>query len=371
MRIPVFNPRVTVRQALAVGVSAYMGDISGTSGTVSKFEKSFAKITNREHGIAVTNGTHALSLALKVLGVREGDEVILPSFAIISCLLPIIELGAVPVFIDVDDNTWNAKSSNILSAITARTKCVIVVHTYGLPVDIGVIEQECKNRGIGLVEDAAEAHGQIVENRPCGSFGDISTFSFYANKHITMGEGGILLTNRDDLRDQIKHQRNLGFNPSRRFFHEDFCSNYRLSGLQASLGFMQIKTLNRTIDLKQRQGAYYRKLLEKRTDLVRLQAEFNAGSRNHYWVFGCVLPRDVDRDQIMADLASRGIETRPFFWPLHLQPAVVSKFGVSTDLPVSTALGESGLYLPMGKGITRRKQRRIVGALRESIEAAL
>jgi perosamine synthetase len=369
-QIPVFNPTVTLSQAFAVGLSAYSKEISGTSDAVTKFENAFAAITNRKHGIAVTNGTHALGLALKVLGVKEGDEVILPSFAIISCLLPIIETGAIPVFIDVNKNTWNVEPSEILSAITDRTKCVIVVHTYGLPVDIEVIEEECKKRGISLIEDAAEAHGQMVGDKPCGSFGDISTFSFYANKHVTMGEGGIVLTNREDLKEKIQHQRNLGFNSTRRFYHEDFCSNYRISGLQATLGLAQIKKLKRTIDLKQKQGAYYRYLLKDHTALVSLQSEINAGSKNHYWVFGCLLTKLVDRDRVMIDLNAKGIETRPFFWALHLQPAVIRRFGTGPDLPISRSLGESGLYLPMGQGITRRKQRMIVKELIRSIKGS-
>ena len=366
--IPVFSPKVTIRQAFSVGHYALMNEISGTSKAVKTFEDLFANFVGRNFGVAVTNGTHALILALKILRIKPGDEVIVPSFSIISSLIAIKECGATPVFVDVDPGSWNIKFENIVNAVTKKTKCVIAIHTYGLPADINAIERFCKSRNIFLVEDAAEAHGQHLGERPCGSFGDVSVFSFYANKHLTTGEGGMVVTNNKEIKLDLERHRNLGFSPHRRFYHNDLCNNYRMSGIQAALGVSQINRISSIIKMKQRQGRYYHELMKHLVDDFEFQDLEFKGSRNNFWVFGCVFRLKGKRDALMDSMFSKGVETRPFFWPLHLQPVVKRLYKTNFRLPISSYLGKQGLYLPMGHHVKPSTQRSVIQALTESVE---
>jgi perosamine synthetase len=367
--IRVFEPRVTFSDTYSVIKTLINNNISGTSPTVGRFEKSLANKFERQHVIAVSNGSTALDLAFESLNLKKGDEVIVPSFTIISCLAAIIRTGATPIFCDVDSQSWNLTLENITTKFSEKTKAVLIVHLYGLAGEASKIEKFCKEKNVLLIEDSAEAHGQFVDGRPCGSFGDLSTMSFYANKHITTGEGGAVLTNNLDLSNKIKSMRNLGFNNTKRFFHENLYWNYRLGGLQAALGLSQIKNLENTIKLKTKQGKIYQELLSKENEFLETQLETWNGVDNHYWVFGVNLKIPMVRDLVMSNLFEKGIETRPFFWPLHLQPVLPEEFQNSmNNLTVSEKLGNDGLYIPIGGHINVKKQKLIVKELIESIK---
>ncbi len=353
----VFEPRLTARDKMTVLKTLMTNNISGTSPVVEEFERKCAEIFDKKYGIAVSNGSVALDLSLQLLDLKEGDEVILPSFTIISCLSAVIRTKAKPVFCDVDNFTWNMSLKNVKDKITDKTKAIVVVHTYGLASDIENIAEYCANLDIKIIEDTAEAHGQFVNHKKCGSFGDISTLSFYANKHITTGEGGLLLTDSDNFYEKAKEMRNLDFNNKKRFQHDNFYWNYRLSGIQAALGISQIDSLEKTIKQKKIQGEYYQELLSDLDQEIQLPMRKWENTENHYWVFGLVLKVNADRDNIMTKLANEGIQTRPFFWPLHKQEALSKIYKTNESLSISEFLGKYGFYIPIGNHINKKDQK--------------
>jgi perosamine synthetase len=368
--IQVFKPSLTLNDKLSVLKAMYRNSISGTSPSVKEFEDSLRMSFNTKYVSTVSNGSAALDLSLQVLNLNENDEVVVPSHTIISCLSAILRGNAKPVFCDVDKNTWNMKLIDIEKVVTKKTKAVLMVHTYGLPTEAKQIKEYCKSKNLILIEDAAEAHGQTESGQLCGSFGDISTFSFYANKHITTGEGGAVLTNSEVFYEKINKMRNLDFNNKERFKHEHLYWNYRMGGLQAALGVSQSKQLHKTIKNKIKQGSYYQKLLSEYQDIVQLPLIEHNGSQNHYWVFGLIIKKDNIRDKVMETLKEMNIETRPFFWPLHLQPALPQNYREpSNSLPISENIGKNGLYIPLGKHVSKKDQEYIVKQLIEAINS--
>lgn len=337
-------------------------EISGTSNIVSQFEEKIAEKFKRKHAIAVSNGSTALDLAFQALNLKEGDEVILPSFTIISCLSAVIRTGATPVFCDINKTSWNMTLEDVEKMKTKNTKAILMVHLYGLTAEAQKIEEYCEKNGIILIEDAAEAHGQKESQKYCGSFGLISTFSFYANKHITTGEGGMVLTDDDDLNDKIKKMRNLDFDNKKRFYHDNLYWNYRLSGIQAALGISQLKNLDKTISHKIKQAEIYDQYLsDEKTLSIPLKSINN--TINHYWVYGIVLNKEGIRDKVMRELLYSGIETRPFFGALHLQNSLPKKFRNDIKLANTEHISKNGLYLPTGKHLKRKDQKLIVDTL--------
>jgi len=353
-RIPVSQPFLTSSDKEAVLDCLDKTYLSGDSPIVREFENNFAKVIGAKHGIAVANGSVALDLVMHALELAEGDEVIVPSFTIASCLFAILRTGATPIFVDSDEGTWNMSLDTVLPKLTQRTKAIMVVHIYGLPVDLAPIIALCKERGITLIEDAAEAHGVTYNGDLCGSFGLASTFSFYANKAITTGEGGIVLTSDEAFKDKMRYFRNLSFAPppGKRFVHEDMGWNFRLSSMQAALGNSQLKRLDEIVEEKREIGLKYHAALASHP-LVEMQLTETAYARNMYWIVGVLLDDSIDTDQLASELKTRGVDTRPFFFPLHKQP-LLKKFGLEQQmgLPVSERLGKQGIYLPSFIGIT-------------------
>ena len=366
--IPVFNPYVYISDIFSVLKNLYKGNISGTSKTVKEFEEKIAKRFDRKYGVAVVNGSASLDLALNAIGLEEKDEVILPSFTIVSCLSAILRSGAKPIFCDVNSETWNMTIDDVQSAYTEKTKAVLMVHNYGLVADAEKIENFCREKNLILIEDAAEAHGQEINGKKCGSFGLISTFSFYANKHITTGEGGVLLTNDEDIFSKVKQMRNLDFKNENRFNHENFYWNYRMGGLQAAFGISQIDHLDKAIKNKKQQGNIYNSFLSHHDEYIQIPIQKLGTIENHYWVYGVLLKKENIRDKVIEELYLNGIETRPFFWPLHLQKALPEKFKPNNNFPVSENIGKNGLYLPLGKKINKSKIKFISNKLIESIK---
>ena len=356
--IPVFEPYISFRDKFEVLKAINNKNISGSSELIDEFESGLCETFNVKHAITVSNGSVALDLALQLLNLNEEDEVILPSFTIISCLAAVVRAGGTPKFCDVDKDSWNMTLDNVKSVVSTKTKAILMVHTYGLTAEADKIKEFANSEGIILVEDVAEAHGQSLNKKLCGTFGDLATLSFYANKHITTGEGGAVLTNSTEFANVAKKMKNLDFDPKRRFQHDNLYWNYRMGSLQAALGISQTKSLRKTISKKIKQGEIYNKLLSENSN-IQLPLNEWLGSKNHYWVYGIVV-KNRSRDKLQTFLLDRNIQTRRFFWPLHLQKALPDKFRNSSNtLPQSEMLGSSGLYLPMGSHINFSDQKYI------------
>ena len=363
--INVFEPKITFKDRVEVFKALKKKNISGTSEEVKLFETSLATYFERNYAVAVSNGSVALDLALNLLNLEKDDEVILPSFTIISCLAAVIRGGGKPVFCDVDSISWSMNLDNVKKVFTEKTKAVLMVHTYGLSAEAEEIEKFCIENKIYLIEDASEAHGQTYNGRKCGSFGDVSTLSFYANKNMTSGEGGALLLNSFDNSQKLKKMRNLDFDNSNRFKHKHLYWNYRLSGLQASLGRSQLNNLELNIKYKIKQAKIYDKLFFDYKELVQIPQSNYLNVTNHYWVYGIILQKDDIRDKIIEKLYEKGIETRPFFFPLHLQEIENLEMINYVKLPITEIISKNGLYIPTGNHINIKKQKFIVKTIIE------
>ena len=356
--IPVNTPLINNDDALSVSKSIKSGWISSEGPSVKEFEKKISKFLNRKFGCAVSSGTAALEIAIKSLNLKKYDEVIMPAFTIISNAMAIVKSSAKPVLVDVDINTWNIKIEDIEKKITKKTKCLMIPHIYGLSNDMDKILKITKKYKLYLIEDAAEVFGLKYKNKPCGSFGDISILSFYANKHITTGEGGMLLTNNNKLNEKFKDYRNLCFGTKKnRFNHYDISWNYRYTNIQAALGLNQLKRINKIIKKKYQIGNYYYKYFKDLKNII-LQPNKLSYSKNIYWVFGIVLKRNNKKkiNDVIKKLAKKNIGTRPFFWPMHKQDAFKNKnYFKKVSLPNSEFIAKNGFYLPSGLGITKKE----------------
>jgi perosamine synthetase len=346
------------------------GWISSEGPFIKQFEERFAARVHREFGVAVSNGSVALDAAVLALGIGAGDEVILPSFTIISCAAAIVRAGAVPVVVDSDPVTWNMDVAQVEARITPRTKAIMVVHIYGLPVDMDPLMALAKKHNLKVIEDAAEMHGQTYKGRPCGSFGDISTFSFYPNKHITTGEGGMIVMNDPELFRRCQSLRNLCFKPEQRFVHDELGWNLRMTNLQAALGVAQLEQLDGFVERKRHMGALYTELLQG-TPGVQLPLARTPFADNIYWVFALVLDDalPIDAKGMMKKLGDAGIGTRPFFWPMHEQP-VFRKMGLyaGESLPVAERIARRGFYIPSGLALTDGEIRTCAATVQRVLE---
>jgi len=367
--IPVNRPVLGGREREYVLECIESGWISSEGPFVPRFESAFAERVNRRHAIAVANGSAALDIAVAALRLKPGDEVILPSFTIISCATAIIRAGATPVVVDSDPVTLNVTAEQVAAAITPRTRAVMVVHIYGLPVDMDPILALAARCDLAVIEDAAEMHGQTYRGRPCGSFGALSTFSFYPNKLVTSGEGGMVLTDDPELAERCRGLRNLCFDNRRRFVHEELGWNYRLTNLQAALGLAQLEKLDVTVEKKRRMGRRYTALL---ADMARLRLPLDKTeyAENLYWVYPLILDDSLEMDAraAMAALSARGVGTRPFFWPMHEQP-VLRRMGLfdGVSCPVAEGLARRGFYIPSGVGLTDEELDRAAAIVRDVI----
>lgn len=328
------------------------GWISSEGPFVERFEQAFARRVGRKHAIAVANGSLALDAAVVALKLGAGDEVIMPSFTIISCAAAVVRAGAIPVLVDSDPQTWNMDVTQVAAKITSRTRAIMVVHIYGLPVDMDPVLTLAQQHGLAVIEDAAEMHGQTYKNKPCGSFGDISAFSFYPNKHVTTGEGGMLVTNDDQLADRCRSLRNLCFQPQQRFLHEELGWNMRMTNLQAAVGLAQLERLDEFVLRKRQMGTIYQQEL-KGLPHAQMPLERTDYADNIYWVFGLVADQQVGNAKfLMQQLQQQNIGTRPFFWPMHEQP-VFQRMGLFSGetYPVAEKLARQGFYLPSGMAL--------------------
>lgn len=350
--IPVNLPRLGTREKELLGECIDTGWISSEGPFVGEFEQRMAAHVGRDAAIAVSNGTAALDIAVEALGIGPGDEVIMPTFTIISCVHQVVRAGARPVFVDCDAATWNMRVDHVEQKISKRTRAILAVHIYGLPVDMDPLLELARQHGLRVIEDAAEVIGQTYKGRHCGSIGDASTFSFYPNKHITTGEGGMLLTDDPALAERARSKRNLCFQRKQRFVHDELGWNYRMTNMQAALGLAQLERIDATVQRKRAIGRFYNEALAGLPQL-RLPLAKTDYAENIYWVYGVVLEDSCPADAavIMEKLAAEGIGTRPFFWPLHEQP-VLRDLGLAGNesFPIAESLARRGFYLPSGLG---------------------
>lgn len=351
--IPVNTPLLGGNELKYVTECIETGWISSEGPFISKFENDFAKYIDTQHAIAVSNGSAALDIAVKAMGFEAGDEVIMPTFTIISPAQSLVTFGIKPVLVDSDPVTWNMDVTQIEAKITPKTKAILVVHIYGLPVDMQPILDLCKKYNLKLIEDAAEMHGQTYNGKMCGSFGDISIFSFYPNKHITTGEGGMIVTNDNTLADRCKKYRNLAFEPNgRRFIHNEIAWNYRMTNLQAALGVAQLERIDYHIQRKREVGNLYNEHLQGLQGF-QLPLQKTDYAENIYWVYALVAETEQLQIDTVKKLSDAKIGTRPFFWCMHEQP-VFLKMGLFKDekYPVAEKLARNGFYVPSGLGLT-------------------
>lgn len=364
--MPVNEPLLNGNEKKYLNECIDSGWISFEGPFVKRFEEGMAQLTNRKYGIAVSNGSVAIDTAVMALQLGKDDEVIMPTFTIMSCAAPVVRAGAKPVLIDADPLTWNMKVEDIESKITSRTKAIMVVHIYGLPVEMDKVLELAKKYNLYVIEDAAEMHGQTYKGEPCGSFGDISTFSFYPNKHITCGEGGMVLTNDAQLAERSRLIRNLFFGP-KRYVHEELGYNFRMTNLQAAVGVAQLERIDATVAKKRHIGELYTNLLKNLEDIQLPLAKTNYAD-NIYWVYGIVLKDqiNVDADLIMKKLAEKKIGTRGFFWCMHEQP-VFKKLGhfMGEQYPNAEKLARKGFYLPSGVTLTDEQIEYVAETLKE------
>lgn len=366
--IPVNEPLLTEEDIASVTSALRSGWISGAGPHVEEFEARWAAYCGRQHGVAVANGSVALQVAVSLLDLQPGDEVIMPAFTIISCVWPVVLANATPVLVDADPCTWAMDVSQVRDRITSRTRAIMPVHIYGHPVDMQPLLDLADEYGLEVIEDAAEAHGAEYRGRRIGSFGTASCFSFYANKLVTTGEGGMVLVDDDALADRARRLRNLGFQPGRRFLHQELGFNFRLTNLQAALGVTQVARIDAVVARKRALGRAYTERLSEVSEL-ELQIE-QPWARGVYWMYGLLVRETTGLDavELARRLRAAGIETRPFFLGMHEQPVLRERgLFAGESYPVTERLARQGLYLPSSVGLDESHIDRICAAVREAL----
>lgn len=365
-KIPVCTPALDGREAEYVAECLRGTWISSMGEFIGRFERSFAGIVGAPHAVACNSGTSALHLAFESLGIGPGDEVIIPSFTLVVSANTVLWAGATPVLVDVRPDTWCIDPRRIEERITPRTKAIVAVHMYGHPCDMDAIMQIAARHGLHVIEDAAQAHGATYRGRMCGSIGDVGCFSFYANKILTTGEGGMVVTRHQAVADRAALLRNQAFGPER-FVHHDVGFNYRMTNVQAAIGLAQCERFRHKVDRKLEIARRYRDLLD---GVAGLEQPVELPScRNVYWMYGLVLTDEfgATKDEVRDRLADLGVETRSFFIPIHRQPVFQGQNprwpDLRGDYPISDRLGRNGFYLPTGPGLTEADQRYVVEAL--------
>lgn len=366
--IPVSDAWFLEEDAERVADCVRTGWVSSAGKSVDAFEAAWAAYCGRRHGVAMSSGMTALQAAVAALNLAPGDEVIMPSFTIVSCALAVVYSGGIPVLVDSDPRTWCMDVSQIESRVTPRTRAIMPVHIYGHPVEMDSLLDIASRHGLSVIEDAAEAHGAEYRSqgewKRCGSFGDMSCFSFYANKLITTGEGGMVVLDDPELAARLRSLRDLCFTPGRRFEHTGLGYNFRLTNLQAALALPQIERIDELLRRKRCMARLYRQLL---ADIPGIgQPEEMPWARSIFWMYGIVLGDtwNFDAAELAARLRAEGVETRPFFLGMHEQPAFRERGLFQGErYPVAERLARRGLYLPSGLGSTEDQFRRVSESL--------
>ena len=340
--------------------------ISSFGKYIKSFENAFSQYCGAKYGITTTNGTSALHLTFAALGIRSGDEVIMPTFTITSTAFAVIYCGGKPVFVDSETGTWNIDPEKIEEKITKRTKAIMPVHIYGHPCDMSKIMKIARKYNLTVVEDAAEAHGAEYKGKRVGGIGRLGCFSFYGNKIITCGEGGMVVTNDKKMAERCRCLKNLSFLEGKRFWHKEVGFNYRMTNLQAALGLAQFEQIDELVEKRRRNARIYSSLLLDVPGLI-LPIE-RPDSKNVYWMYSVLVEKEfgMSRDRLMERLRKKGVDTRTFFIPMHQQP-IIKKMGLAPKgrYPVAEKIAKQGLYLPSGSGLKRSQIQFICDAIRQ------
>ncbi len=349
--IPVCEPKLGKKELEYVTDCIKTNWISSKGKYITEFEERFSKYCGAKHGIACSNGTVAIHLALASVGVKAGDEVIVPDFTMIATVNPVTYTGASPVLVDSEPETWNIDPAKIEEKITDKTKAIIVMHTYGHPVNMDPVLKIAKEHDLYVIEDAAEAHGAEYKGKRVGALGDAGCFSFYANKIITMGEGGIVVTNDEKIAEMCRLLRDQAFEP-KRFLHRYIGFNYRITNLQAAVGVAQMELIDESVETRRRNAKLYNSLL-KDVEGVTLPPEA-PWAKNVYWMYTVLIEDSFgkSRDDLMAYLKEKGIDTRSAFYPIHTQPVYAEQYK-GEKYPVAEELGRKGINLPSGNTLTK------------------
>ena len=365
-QISVCEPQITGRELEYVTDAITTGWISSSGGYVDKFERRFAEYVGVRHAVTTTSGTTALHLALVAAGVGPGDEVLIPAFTMISTAAAVCYTGAKPVLVETDPVSWNLDAQDVARKLTPRSKAIIPVHVYGHACDMEALARALGGQRISVIEDAAEAIGSEYRGRRCGSLGDMACFSFFANKLITTGEGGMVVTNDDELAGRLRYFKNLCFprQGPRRYLHEQIGFNYRMPNLLAAFGLGQLECVDQYLANRRQNAKAYNELLRGQRGITTPpEADYTL---NSYWMYGILIEDDfgLTRDEVVSALAAAKIETRTFFISMHRQPALV-EYGCDTGgaYPVTDELARKGLYLPSGSGLSQQQIERVAATL--------
>lgn len=362
-RIPVMTPQLNGNELNYVTECITTGWISSQGAYVKRFEKEFAEICGSNHGVAVSNGTVAIHLALAALGIGEGDEVIVPDLTFAASINGVIYTGATPVIADVDPETWTLSPAAVEALITPKTKAIMPVHLYGHPCHMDELMAIAKKHKLLVVEDCAEALGTLYKGKHVGTFGDSATFSFFGNKTITTGEGGMVLFNDQATCDKAMVLRDHGMSKQKRYWHDFVGYNYRMTNIQAAIGVAQLERLNEFVSLKRKMASVYNEGLKGQKGIT-LPPEKD-WAFNGYWLYTCIIdPKEgVSRDELIEKLTRNGVETRPVFYPLHEMPPYVGYIRSGQTFPVTDYLSRNGISLPSSVNITADEQSTIVNAI--------
>ncbi len=365
--IELSQPDLGGNEASYVAEAMASGWISSHGKYIGLFEEAFAQIAGTRHAIATNNGTTALHLALTALGIGQGDEVIVPTVTYVATANAVRYCSAEPVLVDVEPETLNIDVEAVRAAITPRTKAVIAVHLYGIPADVQALRRLCDEHSLLLVEDAAEAHGALVGDRPVGGFGDASIFSFFGNKIMTTGEGGMVVTDDDDLARRLKLLRGQGQDPDRRYWFPVVGFNYRMTNIEAALGLAQTERFPQLLAQRRTLAGAYREALRPLAD--RLQViDPPPGTTPVPWLQNVYLRAggDHERGATIDNLRANGVDSRPVFYPMHVLPPYRS----SAPFPVADLWSARGLSLPLHTAMTHDDVATVARALERSLPAA-
>lgn len=361
--IPVCEPVLDSNELKYVTACVRSGWVSSAGNFIEKFEDAFKNCCDARYAVACSSGTAALHLALAALGIKKGDEVIIPVFTMIATANAVTYLGGRPVFIDANPYTWNIDTDKIEKAVTKHTKAIIPVHTYGLPADMDVILSIAKKYNLFVIEDAAEAHGAEYKGRRAGGIGDAACFSFYGNKIITTGEGGMVTTNNKEIAEKVRILRDHAFSKERHFWHKNLGYNYRMTNLQAAIGLAQAERFEKLVEIRLRNAGYYNNFL-KDIRGIKLPRDIEH-LKNVYWMYSVLVEEDfvLNRDALRLYFAKKGIETRTFFIPMHLQPIYSGRR--NKRFPVAEELCRKGICLPSGAALTKKDIEYITACMKE------
>lgn len=363
--IPVCEPTLSGNEMKYVQQAIETNWISSAGSFIHDFEAMFADACGSRYGIACANGTVAMHLALATLGLEPGDEVIVPTFTMIATINAVTYCGATPVLVDCEPDFWQMDVQQVAEKITPRTKAIVPVHIYGHPVDMDPLMELAQQQDITVIEDAAEAHGAEYKGRRCGGLGDAAAFSFYGNKIITTGEGGMITTNDREIAKLAWNLRDHAFSTERHFWHKFVGFNYRMTNLQAAVGLAQVEQMDKFVAARRRNAAKYTSRLQDIPGITTPpEAEW---AKNVYWMYGILVDQDaygMNRDQLRHELAERGVETRTFFIPMHCQPVYWQMFK-GQRYPVAERLCRDGFYLPSASSLTLEEIEYVAGVIRE------